>query len=133
MTTDILVPDFNDPELNGKFLGTITHDFAQASDVLKEAAYQLKARKISDFPIFPVCKTLQPIGAILIDRFTIGHEHLQWNFYFSFLEEFIQRGIIDADAVEQFKKAYKDQDEYCCLFVVDPELTNYIFIPYPID
>jgi len=28
---------FNDPELNGRYLGTITKDFATASDTLKKA------------------------------------------------------------------------------------------------
>lgn len=28
---------FNDPELNGKYLGTITKDFATASNMIKEA------------------------------------------------------------------------------------------------
>ncbi len=27
---------FNDPELNGKYLGTITKNFATASDTIKE-------------------------------------------------------------------------------------------------
>jgi len=31
---------FNDPELNGKYLGTITKDFAVEFDTLSEAAAQ---------------------------------------------------------------------------------------------
>lgn len=53
--------DDNDPELNGKYLGTITKDFVKVADTLKEASYQVRSRKFSDFPIFPVCKSDQPI------------------------------------------------------------------------
>ena len=63
-----MISDFNDPELNGKYLGTITSDFIKISDVLKEAAYQIKSRGFSDFPIFPISKEMQPIGKIFIGK-----------------------------------------------------------------
>ena len=28
---------------------------------------------------------------------------------------------------------YKDADEFCCLFVLDKEFTNFVFVPYPED
>ena len=34
---------------------------------------------------------------------------------------------------EEFKAAFKDPDEFCCLFVVDEEFTNFVFIPFPED
>jgi hypothetical protein len=45
----------------------------------------------------------------------------------------VQRGIVDTDKQEDFKNAYKDADEFCCLFVIDKEFTNFVFIPYPED
>jgi hypothetical protein len=118
----------NDPELSGKYLGTISTDFVKVSDSLKEASYQIRKRGFSDFPIFPVCKTDQPIGQLLIDKNSFATE---WNYFASFLDEFIQREIItDAD---EFKEAFKDADEFCCLFVVDHQFTNFVFIPFPED
>ena len=63
-----MIDNENDPELNGKYLGTVTKDFIQVCDVLKEAAYQLKARKISDYPIFPISKVNLPVGQLLLAR-----------------------------------------------------------------
>ncbi|TAF64431.1 MAG: hypothetical protein EAZ55_11385 [Cytophagales bacterium] len=119
---------FNDPELNGKYLGTISADFVKVSRLLSEASYQLRARKISDFPIFPIAKVNIPLGQLLIDK----KEHqLTWNYYMAMVDEFLQRGFITD--VEAFQMAYKNPDEYCCLFVVDEEFTNFVFIPYPED
>lgn len=118
----------NDPELSGKYLGTITKDFVKISDQLKEAAYQVRKRKFSEFPIFPICKTEQPIGQLLYDQKEL---ELDWNYYLSFMEEFSQRQIIDKN--DEFKKAFKDPDEFCCLFVIDESFTNFIFVPYPED
>lgn len=120
----------NDPELNGKYLGQISEDFVIIADTLKEASYQIRKRKFSDYPIFPISKIDLPIGQLLI-----GKEELvvNWNYNASYLDEFVQREIVSEERVEEFKKAYKDPDEFCCLFVVDNDFTNFLFIPYPED
>lgn len=120
----------NDPELNGKYLGTISADFIKVADTLKEASYQIRARHISLFPIFPICKEDQPIGQLIIPLEQAG---TVWNYYASFMDEFVQRGLIDTDKQEPFQQTYKDPDEFCCLFVIDKEFTNFVFIPYPED
>lgn len=118
----------NSPDLDGKYLGTITKDFALVANTLKEASYQMRVRKISDHPIFPICKIDQPVGQLLIDRKEMV---LKWNFYFSFLDEFQQRGLIDD--LQKFHETYKDPDEFCCLFVVDNDFVNFMYVPYPDD
>lgn len=120
----------NDPELNGKYLGTISQDFVKISDTLKEASYQIRKRGFSEYPIFPVCKIEQPVGQLLIDTKT--HDIL-WNYSASFLDEFVQRELVMKDKEDAFKEIYKDPDEFCCLFIIDEEFTNFLFIPYPVD
>ncbi len=119
----------NDPELNGKYLGTISKDFVKVSDTLKEASYQIRKGGF-DFPIFPTSQEDQPIGQILLNKSDLG---LDWNYYASFLDEFIQRELVAKDKEEAFKSAYKDPDEFCCLFVIDKDFTRFVFIPYPED
>lgn len=118
----------NDPELNGKYLGTITKDFVIVADTLKEAAYQVKKRGFSDYPIFPIAQTEIPIGQLLIGRSELA---TAWNYNISYLDEFVQRKLVEND--KDFIAAYKNPDEFCCLFVVDKDFTNFIFIPYPED
>ncbi len=120
----------NDPELNGKYLGSITKDFVVVSDTLKEAAYQIKKRGFSDYPIFPISKIDLPIGQLLIAKEELA---INWNYNAAYLDEFVQREIISKDKVEDFKANYKNPDEFCCLFVVDDNFTNFMFIPYPED
>ncbi len=125
-----MISDFNDPELSGKYLGTITSDFVKISDVLKDASYQIRSRKFSDYPIFPISKEMQPIGKIFIGK---AEKNLDWNYFITYLDEFVQRTLIGEEAVEDFKNAYKDPDEFCCLFVMDGAFTRFVFIPYPND
>ena len=123
------VPMINDPELSGKYLGTISADFVQVADTLKEASYQLRKAGF-DYPIFAIAKDPIPIGQLLIDKYS---QQLEWNYFASFMDEFKQRELIAADREENFTATYKDPDEFCCLFVVDKDFTKFVFIPYPED
>ena len=120
----------NDPELNGKFLGKITQDFIKVSDHIKEASYHIRKNGFSDFPIFPISKDELPIGQLLYGKTEMN---LDWNYYASYLDEFIQRKLVDNERAELFKQSYKDPDEFCCIFIVDEIMTSFIYIPYPID
>jgi hypothetical protein len=71
-----------------------------------------------------------PVGQILIPK---GPLQLTWNYYASFLDEFIQRELVAADKEEEFKNNYKDPDEFCCLFVVDKDFASFVYIPFPED
>jgi hypothetical protein len=121
----------NSPELNGKYLGQISSDFLKVSDHLKTAAYEIKKRGFSQYPVFAASKNILPIGSILLAQMEINDN--QWNYYASMLEEFVQREIVAADAVETFQENYKDTEEYCCLFIMDQDFTGFIYIPYPED
>ena len=121
----------NDPELDGKYLGTITQDFAIVAETLKEASYQIRKRGFSDYPIFPIGKEEDiPIGQLLIDKHEVA---TQWYYNATYIDEFIQRKLIEEEKVDAFKASFKDPDEFCCLFVIDGEFTRFVYIPYPID
>jgi hypothetical protein len=123
------VSPFNDPELSGKYLGTISSDFVKVADTLKEASYQIRKAGFTN-PIFALSKEVIPIGQLLIDKYS---QELEWNYFASFVDEFVQRDLIAKDKEEDFASTYKDPDEFCCLFVVDKEFTRFVFIPYPED
>jgi hypothetical protein len=120
---------FNDPELDGKYLGTISQDFVNVADTLKDASYQIRKAGFA-YPIFPISKESIPIGQPLIRK---GEMDLAWNYYASYLDEFVQRELVAKDKENEFTNTYKDPDEFCCLFVVDKEFTRFVFIPYPED
>jgi hypothetical protein len=121
----------NSPELDPKFLGTLSADFAKVFENIKEAGYQIRSRGFSERPIFVMSKSVQPVGSIFIAQMELANN--QWNYYASMLEEFTQREIIAADALESFAANYKDPNEFCCLFVIDQSFTGFVYMPYPED
>ena len=121
----------NDPELDGKYLGSISKDFVIVCDTLKEASYQIRDRGFSEYPIFPIARYEIPqVGQLLIGKEEVAAE---WNYNASYLDEFVQRGIVSREKEQDFKTSYKDPDEFCCLFVLDGDFTSFVYIPYPID
>lgn len=120
----------NDPELNGKQLGKVTQDFIKVADHIKEASYQIRKRGFSDFPIFIISNAEIPLGQLLYKKDEAG---TNWNYFVTYLDEFVQRKIIDKEKIDEFKNTYKNPDEFCCLFVIDAEFTKFVFIPYPED
>ncbi|MEM0940215.1 MAG: hypothetical protein AAF600_16905 [Bacteroidota bacterium] len=118
----------NDPELDSKYLGQISGDFVKVAEPLKEASYAIRKQEFSKYPVFPMCQVQQPIGQVLIEAFQAEND---WHYYASFLEEFSERGVIENEKV--FKENYKNPDEFCCLFVIDHQFTNFVFVPYPVD
>ncbi len=121
----------NDPELNGKYLGTISKDFIIVCDSLKEASYHIRDRDFSKYPIFPIQKFEIPkIGQLLVTKEEVA---TQWNYNASYLDEFLQRGLITKEKEAEFVANYKNPDEFCCLFVIDGDFTRFVYIPYPID
>ncbi|MCH7514640.1 MAG: hypothetical protein IH947_11970 [Bacteroidetes bacterium] len=120
----------NDPELDGKYLGTISKDFVIVSESIKEASYQVRKQGFSDYPIFPISKKDVSIGQLLIAKQDAA---IEWNYNITYIDEFVQRKIVAEDKLDDFKKIYKDPDEFCCLFVMDGVFTSFLFIPYPVD
>ena len=119
----------NSPDLNGKYLGLISSDFVLVADALKEAAYQIKKRGFSDFPIFVCSQRTIEIGQMLIGVNELNGN--KWNYHASMMEEFVQRKLIAEENIELFEQNFKDIEEYACLFVIDGQFTNFVFIPFP--
>jgi hypothetical protein len=90
----------NSPDLNGKYLGLISTDFIKVSDTLKEAAYQVKKRGFSDFPIFVTSQRPIEIGQKLIGVNELNEN--KWNYHASMMEEFVQRNLIAEENIELF-------------------------------
>lgn len=120
----------NSPDLNGKYLGIISSDFALVSDFLKEASYQIRTRGFSKYPVFTVCREfVPPVGQKLIGAGELNGN--SWNYAASVMEEFVQRELIAPENMEVFETNYKDPDEFCCLFVFDADFASFVFIPFP--
>ncbi|UBM60465.1 hypothetical protein LAG90_07405 [Marinilongibacter aquaticus] len=125
-----LLDDANSPELDKKKMGEITEDFLKVCDNLKEASYQIRSRKFSEYPIFVATDAEVSMGQTL---FYPQDFKTKYEYKASFLEEFLSLNLIGPESEVLFKENYKNADEYCCLFVKDGNFVSFVYVPFPID
>lgn len=94
---------------------------------MKEVATDIRVEEISAYPIFVAHQHELRLGEKILDHLELG---THWTIHAATLEEFIEKGLIQAAKKDAFIKQYKDPNKYMCVFVVVPEGANFIFYPY---
>ena len=80
--------------------------------------------------------TKYPIYVAVLDHFKAGIPIINgqdfnkiWNINASSLEEFYAKKIMDKEAVDIFRKVYKDPKKYFCVFLVESNDAKMLYIP----
>ena len=111
-----------------QYISQVVSDFARIAHLLEEASYELRRRKLSTYPLFVRCAEATRLGVCLVKA---GEHDSLAHYHASSLDELCQVGLV-ADP-SAFKPTYKDPDQYCCLLLVDPDETEFMYLPYPED
>ncbi len=82
---------------------------------------------ISNYPIYVLHENDIDLGKLLLPE---DETFLGYSVNASHLEDFVHKGIVSMDAVEKFKKVYKDPKEFLCLFYSLEENPRFVFIPF---
>jgi hypothetical protein len=70
------------------------------------------------------------LGRLVIDKEELA---LEYSIYASTLEEFVARNIVKSDKLESFKKAYKNPQQFVCIFALLGDDAGFVFSPYEED
>ena len=100
-------------------------EFRHYVRMLKGASTAIIDQEVSEFPIFVFHKNELPIGIPL----TTPEQYGEWYVNASTLEEFVTKQLIAEEKVADFRKTYKDPTTHFCLFLVEEESAEFIFIP----
>lgn len=125
-----LMDDANSPEVNKKLLGKVSEDFIKVAEHIREASYQIRKRKFSEYPLFIMTLQEIEVGQLLFEKTDFS---TVYQYKVSMLEEFVQRELIAQNSEELFIENYKNADEYACLFVMDEDFAGFVFMPFPED
>ena len=108
-------------------LKSLEKDIRFYSDSIKEVAFEILDNKVSEYPIFVAHQNIIELGEMILNSEDFDKD---WSINASILEEFIEKGLVLKDKVNEFKRVYKDPKINLCIFLVTEELANFIFIPY---
>ena len=94
------------------------------SKVMLDANQQMLDGEVTKYPIFVIHQQQVELGVTLIK----GEED-KWSVQASTLEEFAVKGLIQDHKIDEFRRVFKDPNDYFCLFVLSELGAQFIFIP----
>ncbi len=94
--------------------------------MMAQAADTVVVQEVSKYPIFVVHQQEVNIGIPLLDK---EMNKTPWSINASTLEEFVSKQIVFEDKVDEFRKNYKSQEEYLCIFVLSELGAQFIYLP----
>lgn len=109
------------------YIETLQKDLPLYKDSIIEVSKDIRSQGYSKYPIFIALQDFLPIGELIIDRNDYG---TSWNIRASTMEEFLEIGVIKSDKKEDFEKAWKNPDKFCCIFFVTPLGSTFVFVSY---
>jgi hypothetical protein len=111
-------------------LEAIRNDLRIIGPTMRAFSIHVINEEISQFPVYVAYQDGVSIGKPFLSK---EKDHLNWNYNVSILEEFVKRGVVEQDKLEQFIETFGDPEERACIFVVLPEEGGFVFVPYEID
>ena len=93
---------------------------------LKKAADVIVTQEVSSFPIFVIHQHTVDIGINIVERENVTGN---WSVNASTLEEFVTKQILSPEKVEDFKLVYKNHQGELCLFLLNEQGANFVFMP----
>lgn len=127
---DLLNPDENSEENKKEKespLKSLELDLKFYNESIKEVAIEIMLEGISEYPIFVAHQHEVKLGEPILDR---NELNTGWSIHASTVEEFVEKGLIQADKKDRFIEKYKDPYGFMCVFVIVPEGANFVFFPY---
>lgn len=107
-------------------LAQMEKELATYNTILSKAADTIIDENVSNYPIFVVHQQVVEIGIEIIKN---PLPNMPWKVNATTLEEFVAKKLIYERQLEEFKKVYKDPQNYLCLFVLSQLGATFIFLP----
>lgn len=104
-------------------------DLEICRDYIKQISAGIIKGGVSKYPIFVAMRGEMDIdiGLPVINRSDFD---ISWNFNASHLEDFVNRQLVKKEKATDFIKAYKNPEEFMCIFVAEENATSFVFMPY---
>jgi hypothetical protein len=106
---------------------SLEKDLLLYNESIHEVAVEIMVEGLSKYPIFIAHQHEVKLGEPILDRYDLNTE---WSINASTLEEFLEHNVIKKELEARFLKAYKNPNDFMCLFVVVPQGANFVYHPY---
>ena len=109
-----------------KLFLTLEKELGSFKPILKRVSQEMRDQDLTDYPIFVAHQQEVELGVQIVD---MDKTNSNWNIHASTIEEFTNKGLIQADKYENFRSIYKDPEDFFCIFVISELGAQFIFLP----
>src|SRR5579872_6790472 len=104
--------------LDEEIYKSLHDDLEICRDYIRQIALGMIKGHVSKYPIFIATRgeTDVDLGLPIINR---NDFDISWSFSASHLEEFVSKGIVSKERLDDFIKTYKNAEKYMCVFVAE--------------
>ena len=115
--------------LDEEIYKSLHDDLEICRDYIRQISMGMIKGEVTKYPIFVATRGENDVdlGLPIVNRADFD---ISWNFNASHLEEFVSKGVVVRDKANDFIKAYKNPQEYMCVFVAEEEAMSFVFMPY---
>ena len=108
---------------------SLHNDLEVCRDYVKQIALGMIRGGVSKYPIFIGMRGEMDIdmGLPIVNR---NDFDISWNFNVSHLEDFVNKGLVARDKAADFIKAYRNPNEFMCVFIAEEDNNSFVFMPY---
>ncbi|MBL7838488.1 MAG: hypothetical protein JNM67_13290 [Bacteroidetes bacterium] len=112
------------------YLNTLRLDLNFFKDSIREVSQDIISEGFSEYPVFIAHQADVKIGEVILDREELGSN---FTIQATTLEDLVEKKVVLPANVEKFKKAYKDPEKQCCIFLVTEHGAQFVFVPFELN
>lgn len=115
--------------LDEEMYQSLHSDLEVCRDYIRQIAGGMIKGGVSKYPIFVAMRGEMDIdlGLPIVNR---NDFDISWNINASHLEDFVNRKLVNPEKANDFIKAYRNPEEFMCVFVAEEEAMSFVFMPY---
>ena len=115
--------------LDEEIFKSLHEDLEICRDYIREISQGMMKANISKYPVFVATRGENDIdlGLPIISRTDFD---ISWNFSASHLEDLVNKNIVVKEKVEEFRKTFKNPNEFMCIFVAEENSASFVFMPF---
>ncbi len=104
----------------------LQQELATYNQVFEKTILKTEEHGMPKNPIFVLHQDHIPLGFSILEKDINGGN---WNIMLSSMEEFIKKGIIRIERIDEFQSLYQGKTRHYCLFVLSELGAQFIFLP----
>lgn len=116
--------DFQENPVEKEYV-SLYNDVEIHRDQLYKLSMEIITQGVSNYPIFVAHQHPVDLGKLILSK---EKNLTNWNISISILEDLVNKEVVSLNKVDEFRKVYKDPEQFFCFLIVTEKTPQFLFI-----